>query len=141
MRLLPNVALFLVLLLALPACVATSAPGATFASEPVGARVLVDGRDSGWVTPCHVWLDVDEPVEVSFALDGYTTRTVKLVPARTWSAVTWPLGVHPAQDAPFPALLPPEDLLLPFREDDHLAPTRVFVRLRPADTRSEGAAP
>lgn len=140
MRFLSTVALLPALSLA-PACVATSVPGATFTSEPIGARVLVDGRDSGWVTPCQIWLDVDEPVEVSFALEGYSTRTVKLVPARQWSAVTWPLGVHPAQDAPFPALLPPEDLLLPFREDDHLAPTRVFVRLRPAEARSEGAAP
>jgi hypothetical protein len=133
MRLLTTATLLGLLLVTLSGCLATSAPGATLTSSPPGARVLVEGKDSGWVTPCQMWLDVDEPVAVTFELPGYATRTVRLVPARQWSAVTWTLGIHPAQDAPFPALLPPEDLLLPFREDDFLAPTRVFVRLRPED--------
>ena len=29
-------------------------PGVMFASNPSGARVVVDGVDSGFVTPCHL---------------------------------------------------------------------------------------
>jgi hypothetical protein len=36
-----------------------SPPGTAFASEPPGARVEIDGQDSGWVTPCMIALDVE----------------------------------------------------------------------------------
>jgi len=109
-----------------------SPPGASFSSEPPGARVLIDGRDSGWVTPCQIALDHDETQRVTIVLEGYAPRDFVLEPETRRSFVTWPLGVNGVKSTVhFPLLLPWEDLFFPLREVDTLTPGRVFVRLRP----------
>lgn len=125
----------LLLLASLAGCLDITPPGTSFASDPAGARVLVDGRDSGWVTPCAFTLDDDETHLVSFALVGYTPREVLLVPDDRQSVITWYQGVNGVRSTVrFPILLPTIDFLLPLREVQTLAPGRVFVRLRPADS-------
>lgn len=115
-------------------CLNVSPPGTAFASEPPGARVRVDGRDSGWVTPCQIALDVEESHLVTLELDGYTPREVQLGPLERHGIIAWRQGVNGVRSTiRFPILLPTEDLLIPFRESSALAPGRVFVRLRPAD--------
>lgn len=115
-----------------PGCRNVSPAGVHFASEPPGAAIRVDGRDSGWVTPCEVDLDVEREHEVELALAGFAPRRFLLVPDEQRAFVSWNQGVNglrTRQRAPF--LMTGEDLLLPFREVHALAPGRIFVRLHP----------
>lgn len=122
-------------------CINVSPAGPTFASEPPGARVHVDGRDSGWVTPCQIALDTDEVHTVALVMPGYAARELVLVPEEHVKIVDWLLGVNGVRSTiNFPILLPAWDFLFPLREVHALAPGRVFVRLRPAE-RAEPAAP
>ena len=123
----------------LAGCLQLSPPGATFTSEPPGARVLIDGADSGFVTPCEIFLKRGETHTVTIALQGYAPRSYVLQPERSYAAVTWPLGINGAKSTVrFPLLLPWGDLIFPFRETDRLTPGRLFVRLRPEDTPEDG---
>jgi len=101
-------------------------------SDPTGARVAVDGRDSGWVTPCQIDLERDVPHTIAVSLPGYAVREFVIVPERHMSMVTWPLGANGmSSTARFPFLLPFVDLFFPLREKEFLAPGRLWVRLRP----------
>jgi len=115
-------------------CMNLSPAGTAFSSEPPGARVLVDGHDSGWVTPCLIDLGADEAHVVAISMAGYGTREFLLVPDKRGQVIPWYLGVNGVKSSSrVPILLPTWDLLLPFRTIDTLAPGRVFVRLRPGD--------
>src|SRR5690349_80336 len=48
--------------------------GVMIASNPVGARVLIDGKDSGFATPCCLALDRKKQ-RVELVLDGYQKAT------------------------------------------------------------------
>jgi hypothetical protein len=137
MRSLP-VPLFLAALATLASCVNISPRGNTsFSSEPRGARVHVDGRDSGWVTPCMIALDEDEEHVVTFEMDGFAPSEVVLEPLERHGIVSWRQGVNGVKSTiRFPLLLPWVDLFLPLREYSAPAPSRVFVRLRPSGTPS-----
>jgi hypothetical protein len=125
----------------LSGCLDITPAGTLFASDPPGARVLVDGRDSGWVTPCMIDLDEEEAHQVSLELPGYAARTLSLQPARRVHFLTWSYGLNGWNvRGRFPLFLPTADLLLPFRENEALSPARIFVRLRPAEAPSEPAA-
>jgi len=131
MRLLSR-ALALSSALLLASCVSVAPPGTAFTSEPPGARVNVDGRDSGWVTPCMLALDDEETHVVRLELAGYGAREVVLVPDRRRMIVNWQHGVNGVKsNVRFPLLLPVGDLFVPFREVRTLAPGRVFIRLHP----------
>src|SRR5689334_6438733 len=78
----------------LTGCLNVSPPGPSFASEPEGARVHVDGRDSGWVTPCQIALDPGETHTVAIVMEGYTPREFVLVPDERVQIVDWLLGVN-----------------------------------------------
>jgi hypothetical protein len=113
-------------------CMTVSPPATSFASEPPGARVQVDGQDSGWITPCLIALDTDESHVVTLALDGYESREIRLEPLDRTMIIDWEQGVAGLKSSVvFPLLMPMQDLLLPFRNSSALAPGRVFVRLRP----------
>jgi hypothetical protein len=119
-------------LLPLAGCLSVSPPATHFSSEPPGARVLVDGHDSGWVTPCLVALDTRAAHTVTLALEGHASRTLVLEPARRLGAVDYGQGVNGVKSTiRFPILLPAGDLFFPFRAARALSPGRVFVRLRP----------
>ncbi len=128
----PRAPVLLAIALLLAGCVNVSPAGTTIASQPPGARVHVDGRDSGWVTPCRLALEEDETHVVRVALDGYTAREVVLTPERRRGVVDWRHGVNGVRSTVrFPVLLPSGDFLFPFWESDALAPGRVFVHLWP----------
>jgi hypothetical protein len=120
------------LALALASCIHTSPAGTTLASRPPGARVLLDGRDTGWITPCALALAPEDAHVVRFELAGHGARELVLVPERRYHVVDWRLGANGLKSTVrFPTLLPLWDFALPFREARALAPGRVFVQLVP----------
>lgn len=125
-------------LLALPvlalaaACVSATPPGSFLSSEPPGARVLIDGQDSGWVTPCHIALDTERVHSVSLELAGFAPYRIELKPSLRYHVVDWALGATGVQSTiHFPIFLPQPDFFAPFRYQRPLQPVRVFARLRP----------
>ena len=116
----------------LSGCIDITPSGTFFASDPPGARILVDGRDSGWVTPCLIDLDEDEPHAVRIELSGFSAREVELGTHRRLHFIPWWYGVNSINiRGRFPLFLPTFDLLMPYRENDALSPARIFVHLRP----------
>jgi hypothetical protein len=116
------------------ACLTVTAPATSFSSDPPGARLLVDGQDSGWVTPCLVALDVERTYEISLELEGFVPYRIALRPSYRRQVVDWQLGASGAQSTiHFPLFLPQPDLFRPFRLDHSLQPGRVFARLRPRE--------
>jgi len=100
-------------------------------SEPPGARVVVDGRDSGFVTPCHLTLDMSRH-EVELRLPGYAPGTVSLEPSRWREAVLWKdMSLRPDVWR-FPLWLNLEDSVEPVKFHQDLSPGHVFVRLQRA---------
>ena len=120
-------------LASLASCLNITPCGTTLASEPPGARVNIDGRDSGWVTPCMIALDAEETHVVTLELEGFAPRELVFEPQERHGIVSWRQGVNGVRSTiRFPLLLPTADLLLPLREVEAPAPERVFVRLRPS---------
>jgi len=128
----PLPAILLGALLALVSCRNVSPAGVHVSSEPPGATVLVNGVDTGWVTPCDLALDVEQEHELEVAMEGFAPRRIRLLPDERRSFVSWNQGVNGLRTRQHvPILMPTNDLLLPFLEVEALAPGRIFVRLRP----------
>lgn len=53
----------------------------TFESEPQGAQVWLDGKDSGKITPCTLASIPFGPHNLTFKLDGYCeyTNSIKII--------------------------------------------------------------
>ncbi len=121
------------LLAALSGCLSETPPGAFFATTPPGARVRVDGRDTGFVTPCEIDLAGEGRVRVDLELQGYAPARVVLAERSDTTVVGWSHGVAaPIGGLHFAPFLGAPDLFLPFRPDHGHHPQRVHVRLRPA---------
>lgn len=122
------------LLAVLPGCLAATPPGAFFSTSPSGARVRIDGHDTGFVTPCLVDLapDADERVRVELELEGYALASVVLAPSSVTDSIGWSHGhTLPVGSLGMPLFLPAADLFVPFRPDDGHHPQRIHVRLLP----------
>ena len=107
-----------------------SSRGAYFFSDPPGARVVVDGRDTGFVTPCVMELKNKRRREVSFELTGYETAKRTLVVANRYSSIFWKDATVYYNTWRFPLWLNTEDFFLPIKLTRGELPNRVFVRLR-----------
>ena len=114
-----------------PGCRNVTPVGTMLATAPPGARVVVDGSDSGYVTPCFIALERQDAHDVRFELAGYEQAIVFLTPDARLEVVSWYDGQVAWVPLFFGGFLPFGDLFLPFRLDDSLTPGRVFVRLRP----------
>lgn len=123
------------LLLLTTACISNSRPAGTlFSSQPPGARLVVDGRDAGMVTPCYVDLADGDRHRISLELTGYEPALLKLGPdKRTWW-ITWAKG-NAAWGGGFlfPLFLPAGDLFFPYRSDKGPRPERVHIHLQPEE--------
>lgn len=101
----------------------------SFSSDPPGATVLVDGRDSGFVTPCMIDLDPDEATRIEIAREGYVTAARMLVPDTYVHSVLWrEMNVRPGVWR-FPLWFSMRDFFVPIKVEESLSPSRVHVRL------------
>ena len=107
-------------------------PGQFTAYTKPWARVFIDGKDTGWITPCMIDLDKGDDHSVRIELDGYQARELELETAYRAAFIPWHHGQLGTKPYPrFPLFLDVEGLLVPYRETDALAPSRIFVRLKP----------
>lgn len=123
--------LSLLLALALGSCRSVAPPGTYFDTRPAGAEVLIDGRKSGYVTPCTIALNRGRDHRVSFELPGYEMRGVQLETAEKsgWTALRD--GAVAKHGTHFPLYLQAHELFLPRLTNSSLEPTRIFMRLDP----------
>jgi hypothetical protein len=113
-----------------PGCVAfQNERGVTLATAPPGARVSVNGQDTGYVTPCHLGLP-RERQRIDFELDGYLPATLQVVPSKDMSLIYWDEARVTNNTWRFPLWLNAEDGLWPVKLERGLAPRRVFIPLR-----------
>ena len=105
-------------------------PGVFFGSEPPGARILVDGLDSGYVTPRMIALDDGERYRVSFELPGFHPQQVILVPNKVGYWIAWEEGAVGMYGLRFPLFLALGEMAVPRRVKTVHAPSRVYVRMQ-----------
>jgi hypothetical protein len=119
-----------------PACRFINRPAkVTFASDPPGARIVVDNRDSGFVTPSVLALDTNEDIKIELVYPGYRTATRVLTPGTRFDVILWRDMFIRSGLFYFPLWLNTRDIFVPFKYSHPLAPGRVHVRLeRAADS-------
>lgn len=105
--------------------------GVMIASEPVGARVLIDGNDSGFVTPCCLALD-NRKQRIDLVLEGYQTATRIVDEDNRTYLVYWEECYLGPNSYHFPLWLNWYDTFAPVRFEETYAPERLFVRMRTA---------
>lgn len=115
------------------ACRSVSPPGVSLSSDPPGARVLIDGADSGFVTPCTLDLDAGSIREVRLDLPGYVPAVRILADDSINWYVPWRDGNVGVSTWRFPLWLRIQELFAPIERNSGKMPGRVFVRLRPAE--------
>jgi hypothetical protein len=121
----------LFLLLAVASCRSVAPHGTYFDTRPAGAEVLIDGRLSGFVTPCTIDLDRGQDHYVSFDLPGFEVRRVDLEPSDQDTWIPMRDGAAARNGHHFPLFLQVHELFLPRITNNSLAPGRVFMQLHP----------
>ena len=111
-------------------CVNVTPPGVFFATQPPGARVVLDEVDSGFVTPCMIALDKSHSYEVRLELQGYEPRVFQVQPGGQVVMIPWYNAVPP-ETIHFPLFATTEDLFFPLRLNENNVPGRIHVRLHP----------
>lgn len=122
----------------LAGCLDITPAGTHFSSSPPGAHVIVDGRDSGFVTPTQLALDRSENHKVRFQLDGFRPVLVVLRDSFEFHMIPWTLGVASGQGWHFPLFLELHDLVGPIRINREFEPARIHVRMKPVYQGDEG---
>lgn len=107
-------------------------------TDPPGARVLIDGVDSGFVTPCLLELPNVPERKVAFSLRGYESAERTLVYVERTEMVYWKDASTSANTWCFPIFLNPPDFFVPIKSKSGESPSRIFVRLRREADRSPG---
>lgn len=107
----------------------------SIASDPPGARVVINRRDSGFVTPCFLSLETGETQRIDLEYPGYVTATRVLMPDSRVYAILWSDMYARSEVWHFPLWLNARDLLVPVKYDRTHAPSRLYVKLeRGADS-------
>lgn len=128
-------ALLLGITLLCPACVLFQAPrGIVVSSDPPGATVSIDRKDSGFVTPCVLDVNADTDQRVDFSLKGYEPETRFLTPDHEVYAILWREMSVEFRTFDFPFFLNFRDFFAPVKVTETVSPGRIHVRLdRTAD--------
>jgi hypothetical protein len=115
---------------ALAACVAIQrAPGVLIASRPAGARIVVDGDDSGFVTPCTLALTREQHA-IDLMLDGYQPARIAIDKGGDTWIMHWQEAYLDYHTWHFPLWLNMQDFWTPIKVERSFEPGRVFVALR-----------
>ena len=128
-----SLALLLGLLCLTPACISETPPGTYLDSEPPGALLFVDGKESGYVTPCKLHLDEGEDHVIRLEYPGYQPASIELVQDKTVEVISWKAGTTLSTGFFTAFKLPFWDLIAPIRTNDALSPGRIFARLVPLE--------
>ncbi|MCE9594933.1 MAG: PEGA domain-containing protein [Planctomycetes bacterium] len=112
-------------------CHIVQRPGVALSTSPPGARITVDGRDSGFLTPCVLDIDRDDHT-LDFELDGYQTASREVTSGGGVYVVLWREAYLNAKVWRFPLWLNYIDFFGPVKVDLGNSPGRIFVRLRRA---------
>jgi len=122
-------ALALLALLASGCQITHRVPGVVIATDPPGARVLVDGKDSGFVTPCNLGLS-RKPADIDLVLPGYQVARVSVEPDSHSYSMRY-IDMYSDYHAwPFPMWLNFNDFVFPFKKEQWLSPARIHVPMR-----------
>lgn len=120
--------------LALASCVEiVREPGVMFASNPSGARVVVDGVDSGFVTPCHIDLERTTH-DIDLVLEGYAPASVHIDDGGDTWLILWDEAYVNENTWRFPLWLNARDGLFPVKVERTYEPARIYVNLRLAES-------
>jgi hypothetical protein len=121
--------------LMLSGCVMFQQPqGISVSSDPPGASVLIDEKDSGFVTPCVLAIDPDEHSRVDLVLTGYRRETRFITPDREVYSILWREMSVGTRAWDFPLFLNLRDFFVPVKVSETSSPGRIFVHLdRAAD--------
>lgn len=117
------------LALALASCRSSRVP-VTLASDPPGAEVWIDGRETGFATPCRISLERSRDHELELRLPGHRPATRLLVRDGERQAVYWREMSVGTKAWRFPLFLNIHDFFAPAPLHHPLVPGRIFVRLR-----------
>ncbi|HIF40924.1 MAG TPA: PEGA domain-containing protein [Planctomycetes bacterium] len=106
-----------------------------FSSAPAGAAILVDGEDSGFVTPALLDLPDPEDSRIEFVLEGYQTAVRQLDDERQGELVFWSEATTSPRKWNFPLFLPYTDFFFFYKRAsasrlEQQVRGRIFVRLR-----------
>lgn len=124
-----NRAKFLPLLLCgLAAC--RNTPPVYFSSSPPGAILVVDGQETGFVTPCAVDLEDVDSRTVEFRLNGFEPAVRVLRYQERADLVYWTEASGDLKTWNFPLWLGSRDFFLPKKNLSGESPSRIYVRLR-----------
>ena len=99
-----------------------------FASDPPGARVWVDGEDSGFVTPCNMGLSREDH-QIDLLLPGYQAASIKIGPRGERWLIHWSEAYISWNTWRFPLFLNYEDGLAPIKLSRGHSPQRIHVPL------------
>lgn len=125
-----SLALNLLLLQAFCACGTKSRP-VLLASDPPGARIVLDGRDSGFVTPASLDLsDQPDSCAVEIVLPGYKPARRMLSSETETQYVFYDDWTANYNTWRFPLWLNWEDLFTQVIRIKGHQPARIFVHLR-----------
>jgi len=114
--------------------------GIAVSSDPPGAAVRIDGKDSGFVTPCVLDIDADDDQRVDIVLRGYETETRYLTPDHEVYAILWREMSVGQNTWDFPLFLNFRDFFVPVKVTETVSPGRIHVRLdRSADKQAASA--
>jgi len=105
--------------------------GVMIASQPVGARVLIDGKDSGFATPCCLALERKKQ-RIDLVLDGYQKASRIVADDNRTYLIYWDEAFLGINTYHFPTFLNFYDGWVPVRFEETYSPERMFVRMRPA---------
>ncbi len=122
-------ALFLAAPFATGCAIERSQPGVWISTTPPGARLFVDGLDSGFLTPAAVDLPGGGSHRLDVRLAGYRTASRIVVPSSPVRTIPWTSGYIGPTSFWFPLFLSVPELLVPFRMDDGFSPERLHILL------------
>jgi len=136
MRRRPLIPILACLLTCLPACTWwQSGENVLVSSQPLGARILIDGQDTGETTPARLTIGGNFGANHLLELEkpGYRTAQRRLYQHTEGYTSRWNDGVYDLAMPPLPLFWTPGDFVFPFGVRGALLPAELYVQLEKDD--------